>query len=228
VADKRLVQSVIVPGKVDHFRALMQRLIIQYTQKWVSSDGTELLFSEDRQESNGQDITPPTRGTWSIIAFAEGSSWAGIEAYELSNGNQTQIDFFDGYTPNHPALNQPVGSAFEEFCGLIIDEMQQTYSRQNSTGQGVGKRRGGRPGLDREELIYRLAKAQEAEEIRREDPSMRWKEIAREVQWRPGTTKAGIKLLEDARQRLRRLQRDDPDNLLEEVARFRGKEKKET
>lgn len=85
----------------------------------------------------------------------------------------------------------------------------------------------GHPGLDHDETIYRLAKAQQAEEIRRADKSMTWKEIARQIRWNKGTDEAGIALLADARHRLHRLAADDP--LLAEVAAWRrAKETKET
>jgi hypothetical protein len=85
----------------------------------------------------------------------------------------------------------------------------------------------GHPGLDHDEVICRLAKAQQAEEIRRADKSMTWKEIAREIGWNKGADKAGVALLADARRRLHRLAADDP--LLAEVAAWRrAKETKET
>ena len=86
--------------------------------------------------------------------------------------------------------------------------------------------------LKHEELIYRLAKAQQAIEIRRDDPEKTWKEIAREIDWRYGSSKAGVKLLEDARlSRLKRLELGeygDPHILLAEIEDFRAKEKKKT
>jgi hypothetical protein len=85
----------------------------------------------------------------------------------------------------------------------------------------------GRPGLDHDELIYRLAKAQEGEELKRKSPREPWKWIAREVEWSPGADEPGLALLRDARLRLHRLRPDDP--LLAEVAVWRkAKEKKET
>ena len=85
------------------------------------------------------------------------------------------------------------------------------------------RRRPGHPGLPHEELVYRLAKAQQAEEIRGQHPSMFWKEIARAIEWKHGSRPGGVKLLEDAR---RRLKGASPE-LKAEVAQYR-KEKKET
>jgi hypothetical protein len=81
----------------------------------------------------------------------------------------------------------------------------------------------GRPTLDRDELIYRLTKAQDAEDIKQREPEMTWKEIARLIQWRYGHEPRGVKLLEDARHRLKR-----PENkiLVDEIT-LRRKEKKE-
>jgi len=83
------------------------------------------------------------------------------------------------------------------------------------------QRQGGRPGLEHDELIYRLAKAQEAEEIKRADPDMWWKMIAKEINWRHGISGPGLTLLRDARKRLRSLEEDDPGGLLQEVAEWR-------
>ena len=88
------------------------------------------------------------------------------------------------------------------------------------------KGRPGRPGLHHNELIYRLARAQEGKEIRKRDPSMTWKEIAKKIKWNKGTRNAGLASLRDARHRLRRLLPGDP--LLAETAESRAKETKET
>jgi len=79
----------------------------------------------------------------------------------------------------------------------------------------------GRPGLSLEykEYIYRLAKAQEGEEIKARDPQKPWKAIAVEIGWaRGGTKESAIKLLADARKRLERASAKD----LEEVAMYRA------
>jgi len=58
---------------------------------------------------------------------------------------------------------------------------------------------------------------------------MTWKEIVKIIQWsRGGTRESRIKLLEDARYRLHRLEKDDAEGLLLEVTEYRkAKEKKE-
>ncbi len=70
----------------------------------------------------------------------------------------------------------------------------------------------GRPGLDRQELAYRLRAALRARELRAKGRT--WREAAQALQWRYGSGPSGIKLLQDAEQRLRRLQSNDPDGLL--------------
>lgn len=113
-------------------------------------------------------------------------------------------------------------------------------AQSSPTNEEPTKAQPGRPGLelDHDELIYRLAMAQWAEQMKRDDRDMTWNEIQAEIGWaRGGTRKSKAKLLQYARDRLRRLEHKDPDNLLEEVAQRRRdlqaeaelkKEKKET
>ena len=125
-------------------------------------------------------------------------------------------------------------SYFESLAKYLgIDIRKEQSTAQLSDGgekadQALQHSRGGRPGLIKEELIYRLARAQQAEEIRAKDHQKTWKEIAQEIKWRLGSGKPGVKLLEDARQRLKRLESFDPDGLLQRVREFRRKETKET
>lgn len=91
--------------------------------------------------------------------------------------------------------------------------------------QEAEQQRKGSPGLSDEELIYRLAKAMEAEEMRKAHPNMRWKEIAVAIDWNVGGTfESNIKLLKDARDKLKRYQDSDPKGLLEKA--YAWKEKK--
>jgi hypothetical protein len=108
--------------------------------------------------------------------------------------------------------------------GLIEETKPEARDAANVQVSSIPTSRNiGHPGLAREELIYRLMKAQEAEEIKQREPEMTWKEIARAVGWRFGNEPRGVKLLEDARHRLRR-----PENkaLVDEIA-MRRKERKE-
>jgi hypothetical protein len=81
----------------------------------------------------------------------------------------------------------------------------------------------GNPGLSREELIYRIDCALQAEEIRAENPEKTWAEITSEIRWKYGVDRAGIKKLEDARNRLKRARKSDSDGLLAEVLARREK-----
>ncbi len=117
-------------------------------------------------------------------------------------------------------------AAVEELFRQKLAEMAELWpeaKKQLAEQLGMdyaGRRRPGHPGLDQDELVYRLASAQEAEEIRAAT-GMHWKEIAKKISWRCGTNSAGVKLLEDARKRLERLKKNDPDHLLEEVTQWR-------
>jgi hypothetical protein len=79
--------------------------------------------------------------------------------------------------------------------------------------------RPGHPGLEHDELIRRLALAQEGEELRAADREQPWKEIAVEIHWPYGSGPAGLASLRNARQRLGQLRPDDP--LWAEIAAWR-------
>jgi len=119
---------------------------------------------------------------------------------------------------------------FQALLAAMEERWPQGWAKTR-TGAAVHKRQRptGRPGLDDDELLYRLAKAQEAEEIRRADPEMWWKAVAKEINWRYGISERGLALLRDARKRLHRLEESDPDGLLQEVEqRRRARKTKET
>jgi len=109
----------------------------------------------------------------------------------------------------------------------FIAEASSPAIRRSVQGRG-----GGHPGLSRDELVYRVAKAMDAEQIKKETPDMTWKEVVREIKWDRGSTRASkVKLLQDARYRLDRLKDDDPSGILPdaEILRERWrKEKKKT
>ncbi len=105
---------------------------------------------------------------------------------------------------------------------LVLDTPESIVEPVDSVQSLTGKP--GHPGLDHEELIYRLAKAQEAEELRASKPELHWWQIASQIGWRYGKKESGIKKLEDARKRLK--QADSA--LLQEIETWRkgSKEKK--
>jgi len=56
---------------------------------------------------------------------------------------------------------------------------------------------------DNAEYIYRLTKAQEAEAIKAREPDTPWRIIAQNIGWRYGKKESAVKLLHDARKRLK-------------------------
>jgi len=64
------------------------------------------------------------------------------------------------------------------------------------------------------DFLYRIAKAQEAEEWRAQDPAMGWSEIAKEIGWKYGYSENGLAQLRRARRRLEDLKVKDPDGWL--------------
>jgi len=142
----RFKLSALYPGSVAHFRVLMFHLMAQVEKAgWVSAGGQRLNLHEHREVRRelvavepfttglaGQeavyggvtryyrkfDATPPGRASWQLEL--EGSdAQAGIEAYEQP-GEQTLVDFLDGYSPVGPRDREPVGAAFEEFAHQVV------------------------------------------------------------------------------------------------------------
>jgi hypothetical protein len=152
----KLIHSEDFAMTVEHFRALMQRLVIQYAKGWESADGKRLTFGEYRhtkQELVGvtpgsprymgryvapaipdkhyryTDVTPPTRGSW-LVSPLGNQGFAGIEAYEQPGGS-TKVDFYDGYHPAMPGLDHPaIGAALEGFCETVVKAAQAACTGQ--------------------------------------------------------------------------------------------------
>lgn len=82
----------------------------------------------------------------------------------------------------------------------------------------------GRPGLSRNDVVDRIARAIWGKELKSSEPKKTWKVIAREIVW-----PLGFKLLEDARHRYDRLIEFDEDSILPEAKQKLAelKEKKE-
>jgi hypothetical protein len=93
-----------------------------------------------------------------------------------------------------------------------LERIYQNIDRERLGLPPIGKP--GRSKISHDELVYRLAMAKRAEELRKSDPSKTWKIISREIGWF-GTTK----LLEDARNRLKRAEKDK--KLMREVDEYR-------
>lgn len=76
----------------------------------------------------------------------------------------------------------------------------------------------GHPGLTKEEWLERLEKAEEAKEIKRNNPKKTWGQICLEIDWQWGkNNKTKVKQLYEARMKLEQLQDRDPDGLLIEL-----------
>ena len=109
---------------------------------------------------------------------------------------------------------------------FVLQELRAPHvepAKRQSSKKKKGKP--GSPGLSRADLVKRLAMAHQAEEIKAKEPWKRWKEIADEIGWRFGSGRNGVKLLEYARDRLKRAIKEKDEKLLREI-RMARKEKK--
>jgi len=109
-----------------------------------------------------------------------------------------------------------------EYFNRLLAEMERFWPQIRSVGTARPPRPGGRPVLERKEVVNRVARAQDAEEMRKADPIATWKEIARAIGWGFGSDESALALLRDARHRLHVLEEKDPDGLLDEVAQLRA------
>lgn len=164
-------------------------------------------------------------------ARSTGDNWLGdLISFDTVQLAPERLEVIAKYNP--PAvMSYAVMTYFDGLLAAIEKRWPEAQMQVAIVASVPEKQRpGGAPGLNREELVYRLAKAQEAEEIKRKCPELTWKEIVHIIDWaRGGTRESRIKLLEDARYRLGRLKKGDPEGLLDRVAEYRRrKEKKET
>jgi len=143
MSEDRLVRSELIPGRIDHFRAIMERFLLLhalYTRRWEASDGKILFITEVRKERDGQDVTLPTRATWRVIfAPIHGPGVAAIEAYELAGDKGTWVDFVDGYAPEFPEIRDPIGPPFQAFVDIVMAEARQMFDGRTSAEDGTDK-----------------------------------------------------------------------------------------
>jgi hypothetical protein len=92
-----------------------------------------------------------------------------------------------------------------------LERIYQNIDRERLGLPPIGKP--GRSKISHDDLIYRLAMAKLAEELKKSDPSKTWKIIRREIGWY-----SHPKLLEDARNRLKRAKKDE--KLMREVDEY--------
>jgi HEAT repeat protein len=174
----------------------------------------QLVDSSVDQEPS-EDDDPPSRAIPLAVA--------GIEAYEQSNG-EVRVEFLDAYSPRYRRRSyHRIDQPFDELRLVIISQAEQESEPKVSvsTKDAPRRRKKRGPELGREELVYRLAMAQWAEEIKQEDPKKTWKTIAQQIGWSFGSGKSGRQHLYNARKKLERIEEDDPEGLLERVAEFR-------
>lgn len=143
------MREITVNKSLAHFRAVMDRLYNQCSRDgnrgWKSSSGECLSFGESRHSnSQTEDVTLPTRGSWSVTSLANQSAHALIEAYEEAPST-TRLEFWDGYLARYSSGGEPlpsesIGPAFAEFVDFIIQEVggavdpnQQTPSPSSLT-----------------------------------------------------------------------------------------------
>ena len=111
--------------------------------------------------------------------------------------------------------------ALHEFFQILFNEYLDIFA-QISTPQSA-EAIGGRPRLNRSEKVARLVMALKAEDIRRVDPNITWKEVVRKIGWNFGDTiDSKIKLLQQAVEELKKLREDDPEGLLEDALQMLG------
>jgi hypothetical protein len=105
--------------------------------------------------------------------------------------------------------NNTNAEIYSGFCRSLVAEHPLSTNTENKTAEIETTKiyeKTGRKELSGNELKKRLDLARQAENLRKEHPEMTWREIAKKINWHLGTRKAGIKLLEDARYRLKREQ----------------------
>jgi hypothetical protein len=109
----------------------------------------------------------------------------------------------------------------------LLEELQERLPPIDPLpGDTSKKKTTGAPALSEEKLFYRLSKAQEAKEIKAANPKMTWRDIVETIKWNVGKTdESNLKLLEDARYKLRRLEISDPNGILKKVEEWKKTKK---
>jgi len=111
----------------------------------------------------------------------------------------------------------------QQYQDMVVDALYSRLKQDNlltDNEEAINPDRGlaGRPTLTRDDLIYRLAKAQEGEEIKAADNRMTWGEICFSLNWR-----YSFGLFRDARRRLEEAIRSK-DPILDDVEIYRMKQ----
>jgi len=106
------------------------------------------------------DVTPSTRGSWSIISLGHSEQRGVIEAYEQPDG-KTVVHFIDGYQPDAAWVErEPIGAAFAEFVEFVIAEIQQigTSKEESQDATEAGREENGLSKIERKiiEIVAQL------------------------------------------------------------------------
>jgi hypothetical protein len=236
----------LVNTDLDHLEALLHRFAARFAESRPSVNSIAIEPVPRDVHPNGEPFTPWEAAGWhvgmTIIREVVPTAFEQL-------GVPKKVTYTETFYTTQPVYVYSLGSHLElvtpdawmereacalhrEFIGGFVEELRRlglvmptqphpevATGTMQSAREDVAGKRGGRPGLDHDELIYRLAKAQQAEEARAADPRKRWRDIAEEVGWAYGNKQDGLALLRDARHRLRRLDPGDP--LLEEITAWR-------
>ena len=153
---------------------------------------------------------------------------ATIDTQAIADNHDVDLGYLEIVTPDSPDATYTVQPFARDIWRRTAHVMGMVFDAYLAETSKAGTKKTGNPGLAEDEHLYRLSKAQEGEELKVSDARMTWKEIASQIGWRYGVTDSGIKLLEYARNDLKRLEQDDPEGLLAKVEEVRRTERKET
>jgi len=101
------------------------------------------------------------------------------------------------------------------FESLVSELVEPVQTQRGAKPKG----KPGRPGLEREEEVRRVAFALWGEELKEADGKIPWKEIAQEIGWPQGSDDSALHTLKYARDKLVSLRRRDPEGILKEAIR---------
>jgi hypothetical protein len=166
----KTVRELVYRGSLEQFQTLMQRLKLLFTGRWISPDGVHLMFEEYNYKGELHPSLPLAKRVWSVREMpspipGKFPGVACIEAVQQPNG-QTLVTFSDDHDPLNdydPIVSRsrdllsskPIGLPFDEFCSMIIKEMQEnTRMPSGDDGKDTVRKRG--PNI---ETPFKVAKA---------------------------------------------------------------------
>jgi hypothetical protein len=112
----------------------------------------------------------------------------------------------------------------EEHWRELLAQLRNRGWRINDRDTPLRIRKQGQNKLPYDELVYRLAKAQEAIELRSKDPNLYWRDIVDEIQFKRGRNlNTRLKILYHTRIKLEDAIRLGKEDLLNDVKELRRK-----